>query len=240
MAIRSHVEWFMFERRFIARDYDHVITSALALVPPGKQFNYVDLGANVGFFAVRVADLAFEFYRRAAQLLMILVEGSPKVCADLRSRMNVMPTNICCKVVFGVVGARQGEAYIHESIHHVSNGLVPTDRLTCRRSTQFIDVEALASDLEVIHLLKCTIEGQQEAFLKEYPHLLDKVVVGFMEVKRQEKADSCIQLLEARGFIVEHLRPWEDDESEEFMFYHPERCRLLAPSFQIRKPIWST
>jgi hypothetical protein len=228
ITIKSHAEWFMFNRSFVLRACDRAIEPSLSLVRPGVQFNYLDLGANVGYFAVRVADAIFEQYDRAVQILMILVEGSPTVCAELRSRMAEIPTNICCKVVPGLVGAREGETYIYESAHHVSNSLEPTEGSTRRRLARFVDVGALAADLEVIHFLKCTIEGQQQAFLENYPDVLDKVATGFIEIKRQNNMAFCVQLLEARGFLVECLRPLEDGESVDFIFHHPERCRLLA------------
>src|SRR5688572_8632174 len=55
LRIANPSDWFVFNEIFIKGEYDTAIS--VALEHAGERMNVLDLGANVGFFSLRVLDL---------------------------------------------------------------------------------------------------------------------------------------------------------------------------------------
>ena len=112
LQVASRGEWWAYNEIFVEGEYDRAIFDALSARKPEGPFHVLDLGANVGFFTLRVLDLV----RRNAPtvpLRMALVEGNPNTCAELRRRMErqpAQPAELC--VLDGLVGNRSGATHL--------------------------------------------------------------------------------------------------------------------------------
>ncbi len=209
-CINDRAEWMAFTDIFVGRIYDDAITAALAAADVSRTFHVVDLGANVGYFALRFLDLAMQRYGRELPIHIILVEPSRSLCAELQTRLvHQIRPNATVTLTNGLAGVRSGSAELYESAFHIGNSLTP-DRYAHKSVVPYVDLEELTASVKTIHLLKCDIEGAEETFLENYPQLLDKVEVGAMEL-HHALCDTrhCRQLLVQRGFHLNVTRATE-------------------------------
>ena len=57
LKVASLGEWWTYNDIFVNREYDLPIQTALQSRSPARAFTVLDLGANVGYFVLRVVDL---------------------------------------------------------------------------------------------------------------------------------------------------------------------------------------
>jgi FkbM family methyltransferase len=165
--LRDSSDWYIYNEIFVDGDYDEGIK--LAAEKPG-QLNILDLGANVGMFALRAAHLLHERDYR-----MICVEGNPRTAERLEQNVlsnrlgNVSPLN-------ALVGEKGGVGHISNfdfSGHNTA--------LTGRgKRVRYLDLSTLP--FEDIDLLKCDIEGSEEAFTRNFPDVLSRARVAIFEL----------------------------------------------------------
>ena len=166
----------------------------------------LDLGANVGYFALRVTDLIRQEHP-GTHVEISMVEGSSRVFADLKARMESQPLpELSSRLVHGLVGARTGAASMRESAVHVKNTIM-YDAGTRGPKTQFLDLSVLMENTDEIDLLKCDIEGAELLFLENYAELLGKVRSAVFEL-HHEQCDTlkCREILKKNGFRETVLR----------------------------------
>jgi hypothetical protein len=109
---------------FVGRIYDGAITASLAAAEGSRTFHVLDLGANVGYFALRFVDLAMQRYRGCLPVHIILVEPIQSMCAEMQTRLiPQIPPNVTANLVNGLVGSRTGNAELYETAFHIGNGL---------------------------------------------------------------------------------------------------------------------
>jgi FkbM family methyltransferase len=212
--IRNRAEWLAFTDIFVGRIYDGAISAALQTASPERTFDVLDLGANVGYFALRFLDLALQAHRDKLSINLILVEPTRSLCDELRTRLiPQIPQNVSVSLVDRLVGLRTGSAELYESAFHIGNGLIP-DRFARKSLVPYVDLDNLTSYMKRIDLLKCDIEGAEQTFLENYPALLDRVEVGAMELHHTlNDSRRCAELLEQRGFRIHRTRvtEWFDE-----------------------------
>jgi len=69
-----------------------------------------------------------------------------------------------------------------------------------------VDLDHITESMDKIHLLKCDIKGSEQAFLENYPQLLERVEVGTRELHHSlNDSRRCHDLLQEYGFQV-HTR----------------------------------
>ena len=61
VQVRNRSDWIIYNEVMVSGGYDFAIEVALDRRRPGRPFNAVDLGGNVGYFTFRCAD---QFLRR--------------------------------------------------------------------------------------------------------------------------------------------------------------------------------
>jgi FkbM family methyltransferase len=208
VTIASACDWVIYNEIFVEGMYDAPIRLAMT---PGRHVRILDLGANVGFFTLRCIDLA----RRAghADYAITLVEGSPRVVRELRSRMNALPG---LEIVHGLVGRRSGSAAITENDFHGKNNIFG-DRGTI---VDFIDLDRVQSIAGAIDLLKCDIEGAELLFIENYPELLRRVDVAVFELHHRVcDTARCRELLRDCGFTRQTLLTHSKGPDPEFSVY---------------------
>lgn len=181
VRIESYADWTIYNDIFVDQEYDPAITAALSS-KAADSVVILDLGANVGFFTLRVAELLHRIGLRDVKLQMILVEGSPSVFRKLTGRLNGQPIlSGRYRAVNGLVGQRDGIGTIYEIPYHGLVSTVPR-RLSRPVKVDFVNLDELCKLFGRISLIKCDIEGAEELFLANYPSLLrktDAIVLEF-------------------------------------------------------------
>lgn len=181
VKIASYSDWCIYNDIFITGEYDQAIESALNSVSATKMFRVVDLGANVGFFTLRVLDI---IYRRKIQFQAIeclLVEASPRLERAIRQHLQTLEnSSLHTDVIIGLVGKKSGEAQLELNASECMNRVVK-DGIGRFRKLAYYNLDKSLAGVDTIDLLKCDIEGSERDFLENYPHLLGKTKVAIFE-----------------------------------------------------------
>src|SRR4051812_29275876 len=83
IRVLNYNDWMIYNDIFVDGEYDPAIEQLLAGSPGGARV--LDLGGNVGFFTLRVADTFLRNGRTDFEVVM--VEGSPSTFAELNQRL---------------------------------------------------------------------------------------------------------------------------------------------------------
>ncbi|MCA1658648.1 MAG: FkbM family methyltransferase [Verrucomicrobiaceae bacterium] len=173
IRVLNYNDWMIYNDIFVDGEYDPPLEQLLdATAKRSDPAHVLDLGANVGFFTLRLADT---FLRRGRHDFEIVqVEGAPSNFAELRERLQANEPLLGKRVrsVHGLAGERTGEARIAENPSHGENTIMMPPRGA--KSVSFVDIEELVRPWERVDLLKCDIEGAEELLLRNYPGLLRK------------------------------------------------------------------
>ena len=104
LRVADDSDWTVYTEVFRHGEYNVAINRALDSADAGH-FNVVDLGANVGFFTLRLIDVIRTRGDRSLDVAITAIEGSPQRVADLRSRIlgdNGLTAQV--RVMAGLVG----------------------------------------------------------------------------------------------------------------------------------------
>lgn len=219
LRVASLGDWAIYNDVFIEGEYDPAIRAALA-GPPGGPVAVLDLGANVGFFALRVAHLAFGAPEPRKNFHITCVEGSPAIHAELCRRIAATPAAAAhIKIVHGLAGQRSGSAHIVEAAFHPMTGLSAAPGRG--PAVDFVDLEAVVGGA-TLDLLKCDIEGAEQAFLENYPGLLARTRFAVVEL-HHDRCDRarCRELLRDSGLLLQKVLAEDAYTSLEFFARTP-------------------
>ena len=199
IRVLNYNDWMIYNDIFVEGEYDTAIDDLLAAGREGlRPARILDLGGNVGFFTLRLADRFLRKGRTDFQVTM--VEGSPSTYAELRERLAANEPLLAKRVtaVHGLAGERAGFAEIVESESHGENTIL--DRARGGEKVAFLDLEELVKSWERIDLLKCDIEGAEELFLRNYSGLIRKTERAVFEF-HHDKCDIplCRRVLAESG-----------------------------------------
>ncbi len=219
IKIENRSEWFIYNEIFVEGEYDFAIKQALNSVKPDQVFRCLDLGANVGFFTMRLADLIMR-EKPQINFEVTLIEGSPQVFSNLQSRMskiNILQDKI--KLIWGLAGHSQGSEKIFESdFFPAANSIFSESAKIKGIDVQYIDLMTLSSPAQKIDLLKCDIEGSELILLENYPALFNRVNYAIFELHENYcDPNKCIQLLKNYG-LINHIRLREEYAIVEFFW----------------------
>jgi FkbM family methyltransferase len=198
VSVENHADWTIYNEIFVSGEYDEAIHAAEQLRNT-SEFKVLDIGANVGFFALRVAEVYLEEGGTGATLSLTCVEASPRTCSELNTRLirnaKLLPN---FKIISGLVGGRkQGLAYFSDEFTHYGNSISGTRSKSV--AVQYIDLEEHLCPDETIDLLKCDIEGAEFDFVDVYGELLERTRVLVIEIHRYGKDVSAL-----RDSLVNH------------------------------------
>jgi FkbM family methyltransferase len=207
LKVASKGEWWTYNDIFVNREYDLPIQTALQSRSPEHPFTVLDLGANVGYFTLRVVDLMRQSSLETVASDMTLVEGSPKTCRELQDRLRLQNLSLLnLRVIHGLVGQRDGNGVIHESALHVKNTIMDTETHDGVR-VNFVDLDRTMENRSKIDLLKCDVEGAELLFIQNYGDLLRRVKNAIFEFHHEQcDMTMCVDLLEHLGFRQTVLR----------------------------------
>jgi FkbM family methyltransferase len=200
ISIHDLADFRTYNEIFVDQDYDAAIQRALDGHGGHGPFQALDLGANVGFFTLRLVHLARRSGAPPSGMKVFAVEGSESVARRLRAALGAGGLGPTCtvSVLEGLAGRRSGSASFEEAPFHVTNRA--SDDGAGRR-VDYIDLDHVSAELEVIHLLKCDIEGSEAELIANYPVLLAKVRIAVFELhERLCDVPAALRGLKALGF----------------------------------------
>lgn len=216
VSIASPSDWSVYNEIFVDGEYDRAIQPALAWKTEAPLV--VDLGGNVGYFALRFAEL-WSRHRTDAPYQLISVEGCPRTFDRLSRHLTQPALQGQCVAHHGLVGRRAGTASITTSALSGLNSISMRSRQSLSWATvPFIDLESILPRERRITLLKCDIEGSEELFCDCYPQLLRRVDLIVVEFHPHlNDVDRCRTLLSAAGLDYHRsLRVYSDGSVELF------------------------
>ena len=213
ITIASWAEWVIYNDIFVDGEYDIPIRHAVQHAAPGSVA--LDVGGNVGYFALRFADLWLR-ERGAAELKLVGVEGSPRTYPRLLERLDQEALKGRTDYRFGLAGERSGSAKISTSEFHVTDSIVAGDG--SGTSVPFLDLTTVAPDDARISLIKCDIEGAEMMFIENYPDLLRRTDSIVIELQHQMyDSKKCVTLLQEAGLQhAQRLRDFSPDATVDF------------------------
>ena len=109
IRVLNYNDWMIYNDIFVDGEYDVPLKRLLEKSTPATA-RVLDLGANVGFFTLRLADAFLQRGRSAFEVLMI--EGSPSTYAELRQRLSVNDNLLSGKIraLHGLARRRSGRS----------------------------------------------------------------------------------------------------------------------------------
>jgi FkbM family methyltransferase len=216
IEVSSASDWAVYNEVFVEGEYDVPIQQVLE--GGADHPLIVDLGANVGYFSLRFADLWMRHRGANAPFQVISVEGCPRTFAQLRNRLQQPSLSGRCVPSFGLAGARTGEGTISTSITTGLNS-IHGHRSLSRARVPFIDLETIIPAERRIALLKCDIEGAECTLLENYPALFARVDAAVFEFHPDWCSVSrCRELLSVSGLTRgTPLRTADDCGTELFL-----------------------
>ena len=216
VKVSSLSDWSVFNEIFVERLYDDAIAQALSHAPTDQMLQILDLGANVGFFAIRFAQLVFESDHPNRPFFIHCVEGSPRVYVELAARVTTNPRlQGHIETTHGLVGKRSGSTRMYESLFGAGNSTIPQSEHWSRPVTvPYVDLDNLTSDDKLIELLKCDIEGSEQTFQDNYHNLLRRTHSAIVEIHhRHINPEKFHQGMTELGFTNREML-WESEKHE--------------------------
>jgi FkbM family methyltransferase len=190
-------DWYIFNEIFVDADYDEAIERVLGDPATGRRLKILDLGANVGFFSLRVIHKARDEFDNIP-LHITAVEGNPRTFEMLKARITANDLSNSVEPVHGLVGPRAGIGTITDMDFSGNNTLQAEGR-TELVEVPYVDLLAILGNGE-IDLLKCDIEGSELLFAENYSDLLANVRVAVFELHPTVcDTEQCLRLLRDAG-----------------------------------------
>lgn len=203
VRLRGLSDWVVFSDIFVNGEYDPAIEHAYSTLPAGERARILDVGANIGFFALRCLDVAARRGLKWERIELTLIEGSASVFNDLTARMRAWgPAGSAIRVTHGLAGLHEGLGTIEAAGLNCMSRVVPDDGAGPARSrVAYVDLRPYFLESGPVHLLKCDIEGSELTFLDAYRPQLAAVRSIVIEL-HHDRCDTrrCMQILEEAGF----------------------------------------
>ncbi len=186
LEVLSRTEWTLYNDIFVDGEYDAAIRAVIQLLSGCHNVLVVDLGANVGFFGLRIFHMLSSAGISTDRLRVFAIEPSPDNLGELRRRIQQQGKWAnCVTIVPGLVGEKKyGTAAFFESHNHGVSTLLGSFKYPGARkiAAKFVDLDRALPQGEPVHLLKCDIEGAELEFVRNYGLLLHRVEIAIFEV----------------------------------------------------------
>lgn len=223
IRIAQPADWCCYNEIFVNGDYDAAIRRAIETAG-GRALRVADVGANAGFFTLRVADLLRQCGASDA-FKATLIEPSSRLCAEAAVRVcgeNGLGAHV--NIVRGLAGERRGAQMFYESdlYRHTGHSIVPSAVAQSVVAVDYVDLELLFADAAQIDLLKCDIEGAEQLVIENYPELLRRVRVAAFELHPDHcDTERCLALLRAAG-LSQQVLIRQNDRAAIYHLWRPD------------------
>ena len=202
VVVRRPSDFATYSEIFVDGFYDQAIHEAIQ--GASGQIRLLDLGSNVGFFPLRVADLLRRSHpdRLSMPLRITMVEGVDAVARESRARLALNEGKVGeVEVLNGLVGKTGGQEWISTQYEYGYNSIIPAaGRRKSRKLVPYLDLRERLSAAP-FDLVKCDIEGAEEIFLDAYGELLARQRRMVFEFHHQLcDTARCDRLLRGMGF----------------------------------------
>ncbi len=197
-------DWVVYNEVFVSGEYDAAL-QRMVEAERGAPVHIADLGANAGFFTLRAVDRLRDAAGAPGDVTITAVEAEEEAVRAFKARVfgeNNLSASV--RIVHGLIGRRSGPGVLHiDPTQPASSTVVaPAGKGGRAVAVPYVDLSEVFAAVPVIHLLKCDIEGAEEAFLETYPDVLAKVRRAVFEFHPgQCDVDRCLVMLRAYGFI---------------------------------------
>lgn len=221
VQIRNRADWEIYNEVLVNGEYDVPIRYALDQRESGRPFVVIDLGGNVGYFALRCADECI-MRRVGDELSLIVVEGAPLMFHELERRLGAQPLlQNKVRLLNGLAGRKEGDAHITDSHLHYSN--IASDKPDPGSTrVAYVDLDKELARYPAVDLIKCDIEGSEFDFIDNYEDLLKKTRAAVFEFHKYiRNVDAAREKLLRYGFTRNCIL--RDTDSYCVEFYTLER-----------------
>lgn len=199
IQVRSFSDWILYNDIFVRGEYDSAIDFVLKSVSDTKMLKIMDLGANVGFFTFRLADLIGRSPAPQRPYCVTMVEGTPTLYSDLCGRITSAQMNGNIRILHGLVGYENGIAEIGADPLQAKNSVFAAGD-NSKWKVEYLNLNPVFAELGEIDLLKCDIEGSEEIFLQTYETQLKSVKAVVIELHHNLcNTDRCLRILRSAG-----------------------------------------
>jgi FkbM family methyltransferase len=197
LCVKNDSDWFVFNEIFTNKEYDAVFSVLLSSASSKPLI--LDLGANVGYFTLRVADELI--LAGINDFEIISLEASPGNFKVLQTRVDQPLLKKRVRCFLGLAGHKTGSGKVVHSDQHYGHSSAIEGEKSRIASVGYVDIEKLIADsAKRINLLKCDIEGSEEIFLTAYPALLSRIDHAVFEFHAGEcNVENCRNLLHSAG-----------------------------------------
>ena len=204
VTVRDQGEWLIYNDIFVDREYDFAIQEAFKVRSSNELVTIVDIGANVGFFTLMAADWLLRNSDAAKDFQIVCVEGSPRVFKELQKRLtteSLLTDHLT--LIHGLVGQRQGQGMIVEKAFHAMNRVDIVGKSKEKGVlVPYLDLSMKLADIPEIDLLKCDIEGSEQALLQSSPEIFSKVRTAVFELHDYNcDTEKCRRMIKEMGFL---------------------------------------
>ena len=229
IEVLSPTDWSLYNDIFVEAEYDGAIQDVLRQTAARGTGTVLDLGANVGFFELRLIHLAAKAGLKPGQLRVVAVEPDVENVRELDRRL------VACgawkndvTLVTGLAGKRTGEANLWKSHNHHSCTVIERRKYQGAQAVaaQYVDLTRVVPATGPFELLKCDIEGSEEEFVVNYGDLLSRVSVAVFEIHHgSSDAQTMRVLLHSAGLVHEEIVAEHETNSVHIFRREPSRPR---------------
>jgi FkbM family methyltransferase len=204
LRVANYNEWIIYNEIFVDGEYDAAIQTALRH-RTGRPLHVVDLGANVGFFTLRLFDRTRAEGLADAECHVTLVEADPAIVPVLDRRVhgeNALGAQV--RVVPGAVGGPHGSLPFYPSVISPGEGSLIAAPHTAAVQVPSVDLDRVLADLPWIDLVKCDVEGAEMSVFEGSPAWLRKTATVVVEIHAaRSRVESCRAGLASAGLTHE-------------------------------------
>ena len=206
LRVANYNEWIIYNEIFVDAEYDAAISAAIAGRDQARPLRILDLGANAGYFTLRVFDRLRAAGVADGNCRVTLVEANPALVPVLRTRVHDdNPLVDRTDIVSGAAGQPSGTVTLYPSYEAPGNSSVFRRTTAAGITVSYVDIARLAGD-GPIDLLKCDVEGAELAVIERYPQLLQRTRVAVFELHHDlVSVDRCRDGLRAAGLSHETI-----------------------------------
>ena len=204
LRVANYNEWIIYNEIFVDAEYDAAIGAAIAGRDARRPIRVLDLGANTGFFTLRVFDRLRVAGLSDADCTATLVEANPALIPVLRARVHDdNPLRDRVDILPGAAGEPNGTVTLYPSVESPGDSSLTRRTASTGVTVSYVDLDRLGAGAP-IDLLKCDVEGAELTVIERYAPLLQRTRVAVFELHHDlVSVDRCRDGLRAAGLSHE-------------------------------------